>query len=600
MYRLVLLSFLVFILTNATFSQSNQCGTDRASEILQSNDTNYFRRTQEVQNIVDNYLKYLKDNPNLKIGNADITIPVIVNIIYKNTDENLSDAIVQTQIDQLNTDYNRLNINNQSNIPASVLPIVGTPNIQFCLQQIKRASTTVTKFVLPDAGAAGGNTQLLSTIIPPTNQTTYLNFYIADIGSIGINGQTRDDIGGFTFLPSSTTNSIFMDYTRFGNPGVNGNIAGHVATHEVGHWLGLCHPWTVSGNCISGVPNMPTLHASAYLNCDDNAGTLPTHMNFMEYKWEDNCRTMFTSGQVLIMRAMLSAANPYSTPPNLVGPLNSMISGTNLDPNRCSFLPPIACPGTNVTINNIAVTTLSPTSVNIRWDRTPNAIGYTIQYKISTTTVWSSITVTNPNIILSGLIPPLPNSSIAYDYKVKPLFVSCDGTDNQSVFTIKDIDACNTFTFTPNEPNNLINQPLSYSNLIIPSNVTHTVTISDNLNNIGDEDWFRVKTNIGQNSLRVILVAPKILGIDYDLELYDCNGNFLRSSNNIPTSKLTATSTSGGTASIDVYFREYITINNIVPQSDFYIRIVDHGTSIHTAGCYSITVLENINDFVNY
>lgn len=58
MYRIYFLSLLTLLFVKTTFAQLNQCGTDRASEILQSNDTNYFKRIQESQKIVENYIKY--------------------------------------------------------------------------------------------------------------------------------------------------------------------------------------------------------------------------------------------------------------------------------------------------------------------------------------------------------------------------------------------------------------------------------------------------------------------------------------------------------------------------------------------------------------
>ena len=613
MYRIYFLSLLTLLFVKTTYTQSKQCGTDRASEILQSNDTNYFKRIQESQKIVENYIKYLEANPNLRIGNADITIPVVVNIVYKNSDENISNEIVQTQIDQLNADFNRLN--DQSNIPSSILPIVGTPNIQFCLQNINRASTTISKFVLPDPGATGGNINILETIISPFIQNTYLNIYIADIGSIATNGTMRDDLGGFTFLPSSISNLVYMDYTRFGNPGINNDIAGHILTHEVGHWLGLCHPWTSSSNCIQGVPNMPTTHTSAYMNCDDNGGTIPTYMNFLEYKNNDNCRTMFTSGQVLIMRAMLSASNPYSNPSNQAGPLYPIISSSSLDPNRCSFNSSLACPSPMPSITNIIVNEINSTTVNIHWDRTPNAIAYILRYKLSTTTTWTSVTTTNPSITLTGLTPPPATGTITYNYQIQPVFVAdgCVGPfTTQANIVLDGMDFCNNFTFSNNEPNNIISQPLSYSNVIIPDNSTHTITISDNLFNSSDVDWFRVKTNAGQNSMRIILVTPNVLtpsanvdiikprGLDYDLEIYDCSGNFLRSSNNIQSQLLNYGNR--GTSIINVYFREYITLNNIIPQTDYYIRIIDNNPAnqLHLSGCYTITITENNSFFTNY
>jgi tRNA1(Val) A37 N6-methylase TrmN6 len=45
----------------------------------------------------------------LRIVNGKIQIPVVVNVLYRTTSENISTAQIQSQIDILNEDFNALN-----------------------------------------------------------------------------------------------------------------------------------------------------------------------------------------------------------------------------------------------------------------------------------------------------------------------------------------------------------------------------------------------------------------------------------------------------------------------------------------------------------
>src|SRR3954466_5866013 len=52
-----------------------------------------------------------------KLVNGKVQIPVVVNVLYRTTAENISNAQIQTQIDVLNKDFNALN-SDYGSVPA--------------------------------------------------------------------------------------------------------------------------------------------------------------------------------------------------------------------------------------------------------------------------------------------------------------------------------------------------------------------------------------------------------------------------------------------------------------------------------------------------
>ena len=65
------------------------------------------------------------------------TIDVIVNVVHRTDEENVSDEQVQSQIDVLNQDYRGTNPD-RANIPDPWTSLAADPNIQFELAEITR------------------------------------------------------------------------------------------------------------------------------------------------------------------------------------------------------------------------------------------------------------------------------------------------------------------------------------------------------------------------------------------------------------------------------------------------------------------------------
>ena len=233
-----------------------------------------------------------------RLVNGKIEIPVVVNVLYRTTAQNISTAQIQSQIDVLNKDFNALN-SDYNSVPALFAGVKANVGITFVLDQVIRKSTTKSSWGTNDAmkkTAQGG--------LAPTSPTTKLNLWSCVIGG---------DILGYAQFPggSSATDGVVIDYRFFGLSG-SANAPfnlGRTGTHEVGHWMNLRHIWgdaTCGSDLVSDTPthNDPNFGVPAYPHYSTCSGTpVEMTMNYMDYT-DDNGMYMFTTGQKNRMAAI--------------------------------------------------------------------------------------------------------------------------------------------------------------------------------------------------------------------------------------------------------------------------------------------------------
>ena len=302
-----------------------------------------FLRTRSQQE--STYIQYLYDSDidwqiNSRADCKVYRIPTVVHVFYDDATSNISDEQIQSQIEVLNQDFRRL---------------WGTPGfgegvdtrIEFCL---------ATK--APDGSPTNGITRTGSTFtnhksseeLLLKNQTQwddskYLNIWV--VKSITWidpdNPGENEEILGYATFPGGPINipqGVVISGKYFGTTGTAKapyNL-GRTCTHEVGHYLGLLHPFeddsTCQGfnanNCISQgdfVCDTPAEQYPTYgcpsqsvNSCDDRpcdtTDPLSNYMNFTD----DVCMNHFTEGQKARMefflnsvRANLHSANNLAT-----------------------------------------------------------------------------------------------------------------------------------------------------------------------------------------------------------------------------------------------------------------------------------------------
>lgn len=273
-------------------AQEQTCGSQlRLKKFLKSNP-----EFLEKRNSIDNNTI---DFENIKSSN--ITIPVVVHIVYNNQIENISDNQIFSQIDVLNEDFTRTN-NDANNTPLSFLPIVSDMQINFCLAQqnpdgnptngIVRKQTNLQSFPLYGDeihyDTSGGSTAW--------DTKKYLNIWVCNIDT-GILGWAQFPAGG-----NPATDGVVIDYEKFGTTGTVSPPydLGRTTTHEVGHWLNLWHTWgdnTCGDDFVNDTPEQEEANYGCKIHphpsCNNNGDMF---MNFMDYT-NDACMNSFTQGQ---------------------------------------------------------------------------------------------------------------------------------------------------------------------------------------------------------------------------------------------------------------------------------------------------------------
>lgn len=241
-----------------------------------------------------------------RLVNGKVVIPVVVNVLYHTTAENISDAQIQSQIDVLNQDYTATNTDFGST-PAEFAGVAANIGITFELKQIIRKSTTKTSWGTTDTmknSKRGG--------LNPTSPSNTLNLWACTIGG-GILGYAQFPGG------AAATDGVVIDSKYFGLSSAASypyNL-GRTASHEVGHWMNLRHIWG-DANCGDDlVSDTPTAQTSNFgVPAYPHVSTcLPAHnemtMNYMDYT-DDRGMFMFTNGQKSRMTALFVSGGARS------------------------------------------------------------------------------------------------------------------------------------------------------------------------------------------------------------------------------------------------------------------------------------------------
>lgn len=244
-------------------------------------------------------------------------IPIVVHVVYKLPEENITNAQVDSQIVVLNNDYSAINTD-KDKTPDVWKGLITSTNIQFKLATvdpngnstngITRTLTTKDSFGSDDtvkSQATGGK--------DPWPTDKYLNIWVCNLG---------DGLLGYAQFPGgpASTDGIVILHAAFGTEGtatVPFN-KGRTATHEVGHYFNLYHIWGDTQHCegtdfVADTPNqqLPNYGKPAFPHITCNNGPNgDMFMNYMDYV-DDDAMVMFTSGQVARINATLDGPRKH-------------------------------------------------------------------------------------------------------------------------------------------------------------------------------------------------------------------------------------------------------------------------------------------------
>ena len=355
--------------------------------------------TQKMRQVEEHTARVLQANRSGRTETVNVTIPVVVHVLYKTAAQNITDAQVQSQIDVLNADYSKTNAD-VSGTPSLFAGLASSMNIQFCLAKtdpngntttgIIHKATTTTSFSDANDGAKynslGGDNAW--------DATKYLNIWVCNLGN-GLLGYAQ-----FPGGPVATDGVVIL-YSAFGSGGtaVAPYNKGRSATHEVGHWLNLRHVWG-DASCGNDLVNDTPTQSTSNFGCpafphSTCGNTSDMFMNFMDYT-DDPCMFMFSAGQVARSQALFATGG-----------------------SRSSFLTASACstgtppPPTCGVPAGLSASSVTQTSATLGWAAVSGATSYSLQYKASSASTWTTVSTSATSYAVSGL-----TASTAYSYQV--------------------------------------------------------------------------------------------------------------------------------------------------------------------------------------
>ncbi|MDO7849304.1 M43 family zinc metalloprotease [Hymenobacter sp. M29] len=340
---------------------------------------------------------------------TDITIPVVVHVIHTGGTDNISDRQINSAIDQLNLDYQKLNPDT-ADIAPLFRPIAASVGFRFRLAKKDpngNCTTGITRHYLPSVATDDGTGAVQA--VSNWDRSRYMNIWVVRSIASGAAGYVNPPN-----TPTNTRDGFVVLSTYFGTQGTGSLYVGRAATHEIGHYFGLSHTWGATnqpgtGDCTGtdNIPDTPTTDG-IYSNCNLNyapCGPVANVQNFMDYSY---CFRMFTQGQRTFMRNVLAANRSVLTSAS-----NLVFTGTN-DGYVAPDCAPIAAfgiaPGTSANVCVNTPVTLRDYSTNF------TATGGTLSYSWSfpggtpATATGQTVSVSYPNAGFYSVTETVTNS----------------------------------------------------------------------------------------------------------------------------------------------------------------------------------------------
>ena len=391
----------------AMVNAQRSCGT---MEYLQQEIDADPSRSVALQQVDEHAAQYALDHAHGEERSL-VIIPVVVHVVWNSNSENVSDARIMAQIDQLNLDYARANTD-AGNTPSAFTGLAANTDIQFCLAQrdpagnatsgIERRQTSVSSF------STNNNVKRYSNGgLDAWPSSSYLNLWVCDLSS-GLLGYAQFPGG------AASTDGVVVEYGSVGSmtvPGTQNSFKyGRSATHEVGHWMNLRHIWGDDGNSCNGsdqVADTPNQSNENYgcpnfphVSCS-NGPSGDMFMNYMDYS-DDLCMNLFTNGQADRMQSVFSPGGARASI------INSMGCITPGGGSSCAV-------PTGMSTNSV-----TSHSASVSWNPVAGSDNYQLQYKKSSATNWKSVTLGSTGASSSSLA-----GNTSYQWKVRS---KCSGT----------------------------------------------------------------------------------------------------------------------------------------------------------------------------
>ncbi len=299
----LLIFILLFLGALSAQERKRSCGIIEHMHFLGQSNPGVYRDIDNTDEFIQRQREVRREFPQTLVDQVRV-IPVVVHIIFKTSEQNISDPQIHSQLRVLNEDFQRkANTRGHNTHPSGA-----NTNIEFRLAQvdpngnsttgITRTQTNTTSFSADDAmkfDSRGGK--------DAWDTTRYVNMWVANLG---------DDLLGYAQFPGGPedTDGVVMLFSSFGDTGqVRPPFhLGRTTTHEVGHYLGLRHIWG-DGPCFvdDGINDTPRSDSPNFGSPQHpliKCGQDNMFENYMDYS-DDGAMNIFTRDQSEKMNATL-------------------------------------------------------------------------------------------------------------------------------------------------------------------------------------------------------------------------------------------------------------------------------------------------------
>jgi hypothetical protein len=581
------------------------------------------------QQIFEEWMGHLQQQPRKKLVNRTqndpYVIPVVVHVIHNGepvgTGTNLSDEQIQSQIDVLNQDFQRLNPD-VDQTPDLFQPVASSMNIQFVLARQDPDGLPTNGILRVHGGSSGWTISDESTFkaLSYWRADQYLNIWVVRFTDSFI-GFAQLPLPGDTSLPGleqasadSLTDGVAVDYTAFGSvlagsfdldPQFN---RGRTATHEIAHYFGLRHIWGDGSSCTTDYVEDTPPQSSATRGCPAHprlsCGGTQMFQNFMDYT-DDECMNLFTQGQVGRMDIVINNSprrKSLLTSPGATDPSGNL-PVTDLALDRVLRPGPVVCVRSvtpslqvrnsgNTVINNFEIqyTVNNGTPQSRQISNLQLNPGDAINVEVSSTDLQAGTNVIifdvrNPNGTSDQLIS---NNSISYTVVVNsaqdiiPLRQNFDQT-----FSEWSIVSQNGRPQWQTSSTNF-NTSLVFNSFTNPARGQQTWLVSPVLNLTSPNEasvlFYTSYAIRGQAREQFRVLASDNCGIDYNVTLLSLSGDELANS----------TSSAAWTPVVaSEWTRQYVNLNSLLGQSQ--VRVAWVATNQNGNNLY----LDNIEFFTS-